>query len=417
MNETGNQRSNEDIRRQANFIRSWNLVPEADMSSAESEAQTTGRDLCEILLESGHLVAESADQLREAIRRGIEKQNDFGFGNTVELSGEITSADFDLSMSDVEYDESRKVDMDAEENVAEGIVAKPFQSVDRYQIIKRLGRGGVGSIFLAEHQALKKKVALKVMRRKDAGPKTLSRFKREARSLARLEHPNIVRVMDYGHDRDDPYIVMELIEGENLKVLLNNWRDSESKMPPWRWTVQMLGPIVKALSACHDAGIVHRDIKMHNIVIEAKTQRPVLVDFGLVKQHEPDDEVDSSIFATQLTGANSLVGTPAYMSPEQINPQEFGTIGPHTDVWGIGGTLYACLTGKEPFGLHGKIMEICMRIIKESPTPVLDQHPRVPLVLSELCHQCLSRNPSDRPTMQVVNKVFDTLGEGQMRTR
>jgi len=207
---------------------------------------------------------------------------------------------------------------------------------ERYKILEVIGKGGMATVYKGYDNRLERDVAIKVIRRKAFLPEEMDslfkRFEREAKSVGRLSHPNIVDVIDYGDHEGVPYLVMVLVPGGTLKSRLG-------EPMPWREAIQLLLPIANALEYVHEHNIINRDIKPSNILMTEKGQ-PMLTDFGLIKLFgEGDPE------ATSLTGTGVGLGTPDYMAPEQW----MGEISVQSDLYSLGVVLYEMITGYRPF--------------------------------------------------------------------
>jgi serine/threonine-protein kinase len=212
---------------------------------------------------------------------------------------------------------------------------------DRYRLIRQLGKGGMGSVWLAEHLSLKSEVAVKLID-SELGklPQIRARFLREAQLAARIKSAHVVQVHDHGVTADDqPYIAMEYLVGLSLRERL----DQRRRLPPAE-TARIVSHVCRALSRAHEAGLVHRDLKPENIFIarESDDELVKVLDFGVAKA--ADALADSGIDPTR-TGA--LLGTPYYMSPEQA--QGLKTVDYRTDLWAMGVVVFECLTGQRPF--------------------------------------------------------------------
>lgn len=209
----------------------------------------------------------------------------------------------------------------------------------KYRLERVLGEGGVGTVWLARNLVLDSAVALKLMRSDLDGPDVALRLLDEARAEAKLEHRAVVRVFDFGEtERGTPFIVMELLEGANLAT----WLEHSGKLEPI-WAVQMLLPIVDALACAHELGIVHRDLKPENLFLarSGRSLQPKVVDFGIAKLcHNPAD--------LRRTLAGCVLGTPAYMAPEQARGLE--DVDHRADIWAVCVVLYEALSGEVPFG-------------------------------------------------------------------
>ncbi len=208
------------------------------------------------------------------------------------------------------------------------------QSLGRYHLLERLGEGGMATVYKAYDVRLEREVAVKIIRRDAFPPDTLEevlkRFEREAKSLARLSHPNIVRVHDYGEYEGAPYLVLEYLPGGTLKNRLGTPH-------PWQEVIRLLLPISGGIAYAHQHGILHRDIKPANILITEAGQ-PMLSDFGIAKIFEEKQ-------VTALTASGMIVGTPEYMAPEQWT----GLASPQSDMYALGIVLYEMVTGRKPY--------------------------------------------------------------------
>ena len=231
---------------------------------------------------------------------------------------------------------------------------------DRYRLVREIGRGGMGVVWVAHSLVLGVDVALKLIRASAASSALSSRMAREAHAAARLGHPALVRVFDFGWTRHgDPYLVMELVQGETLAALVKR----EVRIPAIR-AVQTLLPIVDGLRMAHDKGIVHRDIKPDNVFLAADAlgrRQPKLLDFGIAKV---DKQIDG-----RLTQIGAVLGSPDYMSPEQALGLD--DIDERTDIWSLCVVLYEVITGTVPFQ-KPNYNALMHAIINEDPTPSVD---------------------------------------------
>ena len=230
--------------------------------------------------------------------------------------------------------------------------------MDRYRLVSLLGEGGMGAVWRAHSLALDIDVAVKVVRCDAANQDASERLLREARAAASIGHPAIVRIFDFGvTDVGEPYLVMELLEGESLA----DWLDRSQRIAAGV-AVQLLLPVMGALTAAHALGIVHRDIKPENIFIanaEGEALHPKLLDFGIVKFAEPRG-------GRVLTEIGVLMGSPEYMSPEQA--EGLAEIDCQTDVWSLAVVLYELITGRRPFnGAHSGA--VLISIFRDEPAP------------------------------------------------
>lgn len=253
---------------------------------------------------------------------------------------------------------------------------------DRYEVIEKLASGGMGTLWRARHIELAVDVALKVIASNRADPDSLERFRREAQAAARLRSPNIVQVLDYGVFEEQPFFVMELLRGEDLATRLAR----EGKLAPAR-CLDVVDGIAKAMQLAHDQGVIHRDLKPANIFLEPVGSDEVVkvLDFGIAK-----DLTTSLVGATTSTG--SLLGSPAYMSPEQVWNEGVGF---PTDVWAMGVVSFEMLTGKNPFE-DQTLAKVFERIVRE-PLPTLRaSNPDVPLELDAFFERAFARDVSAR---------------------
>ncbi|WP_160573607.1 serine/threonine-protein kinase [Actinomadura physcomitrii] len=251
---------------------------------------------------------------------------------------------------------------------------------DRYRLDALLGRGGMGEVWRGLDERLGRPVAVKILAEPaGADARLVSRFRREAEIMARLRHPGIVVVHDAGEDEHLLFLVMELLDGEDLSAVLKRHPQG---LPVDR-AVRLTEGIADALHAAHQRGVVHRDVKPANVMARPG-DRVTVMDFGIARYA---DQV------TELTGS-AILGTPAYMAPEQFEKAHEPT--PRTDLYALGGVLFALLTGRTPFNgdsLRALIREI---VLSDPPRP-REVRPDIPADLDELVHALLAKDPRDRP--------------------
>ncbi len=261
------------------------------------------------------------------------------------------------------------------------------QSLDRYQIVTLLGEGGMGAVFKARDVTLQRDVAVKVMHPQLARrPNFQERFLQEARTAARMDHPGIVKVFDFGQARDLLYIVMEFIPGANLRQMLQDLK-KESKWIVLPEALQLVRQVALALDYAHDQGVLHRDIKPDNIMLKAERgdglpYRPVLTDLGLAKLLE----------GGMLTQEGMSMGTPAYMSPEQALGEETDA---RSDVYSVGILLYELAVGRLPFAVK-TITEAIRCHTKEPPPVPRSIRPDLPEGVERVILRAIEKDAGDR---------------------
>ena len=250
--------------------------------------------------------------------------------------------------------------------------------VGRFEVRKRIGVGAFGTVYRAYDPVLNREVALKVPRAAAmANPKVRARFLREPKAVAQLQHPNIVPVYDAGVEGNRYYIASAFIEGRTLDEVM------EDEQLDFRQTTEIVSKLALALDYAHRQGVVHRDVKPSNVMLDQQGQ-PMLVDFGLA-QVEGSDE--------KLTQDGSWMGTPAYMAPEQAN-SDIGEVGPASDQYSLGVVLYQFLAGETPF-IGPPAVQICNIASQEPPRP-RDHRPDVPQDLETICLKAMSKEPGKR---------------------
>jgi serine/threonine protein kinase len=262
------------------------------------------------------------------------------------------------------------------------------QTLLHYRLVEKIGAGGMGEVYAAEDTKLHRRVALKVLPQEMAvDPDRRARFEREARAIAALNHPNIVTLHSVEEADGLQFITMELVEGKTLAEHLPRTGFALSRL------LEIAIPLADAVSRAHREGITHRDLKPDNIMIDDEGRLRVL-DFGLAKLHDPagfDGETGAET-ATAGTGEGRILGTVAYMSPEQA---EGKAVDPRSDVFSLGTILYEMATGERPFrGETG--MSTIGSILKDEPTPVTELNRSLPRHVGRIVRRCLAKDPDRR---------------------
>ena len=273
---------------------------------------------------------------------------------------------------------------------------------ERYTVERELGRGGMGAVYLAVDRKLGRKVALKVARGRVAEVE-LARLRQEATVMAGLSHPGIVTVFEAGVDGDDVYLALEFVPGGTLR----DWLDAEPR--PWRDVVTMFSAIARALAAAHAAGVVHRDFKPHNVLLDLRG-RPRVADFGLARRPSEPPTLDLPVLssASTLTVSGSVIGTPAYMSPEQAHGRDAT---PASDQFSFFVSLYEAVAGRRPF--EGKSLQAVLDAIEAGPPSTV---PNAPRTLAAVVRRGLHADPEQRHAdMTVVAQALDHILHARRR--
>ena len=270
------------------------------------------------------------------------------------------------------------------------------QTIGRYHIIEPLGKGGMAVVYKAFDTHLECEVAVKVIRvdnlPRNAEERALKRFEREAKAVARLNHPNIVKVTDYGEEDGKPYLVMPYLPGGTLKEMIK-----ERGQIPWQEAARILIPIAEALAYAHSQGVIHRDIKPSNILLTS-TGQPMLTDFGVAKIIEDEATQD-------LTGTSATVGTPEYMAPEQITSK---SVDARADLYSLGVVFYEMVTGRRPFEADTPMAVLFKHASDPLPNPSQFVS-NLPQIVEQFLYKTLSKKPSER--YQTANETSEALSD------
>jgi serine/threonine-protein kinase len=255
--------------------------------------------------------------------------------------------------------------------------------VGRHRIVRELGRGGMGVVYEAEDVELSRRVALKLLLETKDDRERRARFLREARAAALLSHPNIATVFDIGETEDGAvFIAMELVRGSSLRELL----DARGALPVDE-ALRIALQIARGLAEAHAAGVVHRDLKPDNVMIDEDGNAKI-VDFGLAKM------IDGAVArsAGVSTQDGKLLGTPSYMAPEQAKSS---SVGPTADVFSLGVVLFELLTGTRPFA-GATVVDVLVAIARDEPSPPSKRMPAIPRAVDRVVMKCLAKDPTTR---------------------
>jgi len=274
------------------------------------------------------------------------------------------------------------------------------RTIGNYVVRDKIGEGGMGVVFRAEHPHINRRVAIKVLHPgADRNPEVVHRFFNEARAATEIRNEHIVEVLDFGTLPEGmPYLVMEWLDGESLGSLLRSAR----KLPLAQAALIMSG-IARALRAAHGKGVVHRDLKPDNVFLVKRDGEPALVkvlDFGIAKL------LATGMPAQYQTQTGAIIGTPAYMSPEQCRGAK--EIDHRTDVYALGVIGYQMLTGRLPFAADA-LGELLLKHLTETPPPADSLEPSVPAPVSQILARALEKEPEKRPGLDEIMFVMDAV--------
>ena len=348
------------------------------------------------LVEQAQQVVEEAEPIEKELSPAAPTASE-NAGKSVE-SNKVSAEKLDADDVKPEADVTSSEKADAQETMAldestDVGHTSPVESDEisevfgRYRILRELGQGSMGSVYLAHDTQLDRKVALKIPKLRESRDATRTqRFFREARAAATLRHPNICPVYDIGEIDGKRYIAMAYIKGRPLSAFIKR-----QKPQPVRRIASTLRKLARALQEAHNQGIIHRDLKPDNILIDDNRQ-PIIMDFGLARQLGNEDDA-------RLTTSGAIVGSPAYMSPEQVNP-ELGEVGPASDIFSLGVVVYEFLTQQRPF--KGTFGTIFGKISSHDPEKPSKLRPEIDPEMDEICLKMLAKKIEDR---------YESMGE------
>lgn len=382
-------------------------------------------DLCEVLVQAGHLNPGQAMELRSVLQQDTEQtafrakeagnavdQTQLGQSSPGLLSPSSAQVPAIPMVSDSSQDATflgqapiHQSSHESAAHLSQSSSGEFHIVIPGYEVVKEIGRGGMGAVFLVNQEGSQTPCVAKVMLNADMGEEAYVRFKREAQALAKLSHENIVAVRSFGEINGYPYFIMEHIVGRELKDHVEETLKQSGSAPLVDQVLELLIPVARALTYAHKQGIVHRDLKPANILIEDQTKRPVILDYGLAKS-ESKDLTESLSNGENLTKTGQALGTPAYMAPEQLDLSSQSGAQRANDVWGFAATLFFALTGRAPY-VGPTPINIYNQLLKDSPPPVTVINPQLPLWIEQLCELCFQRDMEQRPTMAAVLEALE----------
>lgn len=310
-------------------------------------------------LASGLVDARGIDSAEEAVRQA--------------LGGDVDPARFDQALADVLVERGTLTRFQATQILA----GRRKLTLGQYRILDVLGQGGMGQVFRAEHSMMGREVAVKVLPRAKSTPDTEAAFRREIRMLGRLDHPNLVRALDAGHDGKVYYLVTELVDGVDLRKQVLKYGTLDEVA-----AASVVTQVARGLAYAHSEGLVHRDVKPGNILV-TPSGIAKLLDVGLA----------GSVLESESTRLGRVVGTMDYMAPEQIRSPD--GVGPAADVYGLGCTLYFVLAGQVPFP-GGTRQEKARRQLGETPAPIKQFAPGVSDAFCRVVEAMMEKDPVQR---------------------
>jgi serine/threonine protein kinase len=344
------------------------------MSLAAEDGLDTA--LARLLDRSGCVSREELVRALQEVRAGRGENPSLSLGAHLLSRGAVSAADLDQALAQLAAP-------------AQPCAASPHQ-IGPYRVLRVLGAGGMGKVFAVEHVETGRREALKTV---DVAldPDEAARFRREAEVLASLDHPGLIRIYGGEFESERPYLTLELCEGGSLQSRLRH-----GPLPPAE-VLALAKSLGEALDYLHERGVLHRDLKPDNVLFDS-AGRPKLTDFGLARVRG----------AQGLTATGEILGTPAYMAPEQAGRAH--EAGPRSDVYGLAATLYAAATGQPPFVGKG-LFEVLSRVLEDAPATPSALGVKLPASLEAGILRGLAKDPSDRPAS--ASALANSLGEAE----
>lgn len=374
-------------------------INEAEMTAGCLEAEGSGRDLCAVMVAEGRLKLGEAERIRDLVLRqsavaGAYISQDIPPPEPISSSTLGEPAPFANGALPPGWDPNapttRQRSLEPALTAQTTLEAQPRSAstsaagarvIGGYEVLGELGRGGMGTVYEAFSLKLKRRVALKTLNAEHFGRlEVRERFQLEAETMAQFHHPNIVRVFDFGEDAGQYYLAMDLVEGRSLQDII----EAEPLAP--RESAALTLKVARALDYAHRRAVLHRDVKPDNILVGSEDGEPRLTDFGLAKRIEGLEK--------GLTRTGAIMGTPAYMAPEQANGEQ-QDLDQRADVYALGATLYAALTGRAVFE-STNIVALMTEIFSAEPTPPSLLCPGLDRDLEVIVLKCLEKKPADR---------------------
>ncbi|MDF1664985.1 MAG: serine/threonine-protein kinase, partial [Planctomycetota bacterium] len=356
---------------QGTWIVSQNWLPEPVIHRALESCKPQSEDLGALLVNRGLLSSAQAEQVRLAVSQLMGEPE-------LTASGRVTYRDI----------KGARV-----QSAEELLAGREFAD---FTILELISRGGMGLVCRARQNTVNQEVALKLLLTDPSEERALERFRREAQVLGQLKHPNIVHLKDFGTDGGILYLVLDFIQGKDLAVITEE-KKKRGVFLEIHTLLDIMVTIAEALSYCQDKFIINRDVKPAKVLLHEKSLTPYLIDFGVVKSIANSDRSHLNISDQSLSVSGEIIGTPAFISPEQLDPQNEG--GQSSDVWGFGATLFYCLTGQLPFEESDNML---VTLITEEPRRVRELRDTIPPWVDELVGDCLQKEAERRPTMKEV---------------